>query len=236
MKRIRWKPLLSQGLNFVLENRCPLCQRSTAKALCPDCQNQLNRERLGNPQQFWQAPLPVFAWGSYGGHLKRMIALLKYENHPQLARPLGHWLGQAWLAADLAPSHSLVVVPVPLHHDKLRQRGFNQAELIARAFCEVTRLPLLQGLQRSRYTEAQFQLSCAARAENLVDAFQISDRLQRDSPARKILLLDDIYTTGATAQAVTQTLRSHQRSVVGLVAVAKTEYGGNSVNPRRGGQ
>ncbi|GAB4381611.1 MAG: ComF family protein [Elainellaceae cyanobacterium] len=214
---------LGNWLNIVLATQCPLCQRSAMRELCQDCQKQLQHCQLTH-QQGWQGPLPVFAWGAYGGALKRTIAALKYENQPQLARPLGHWLGQAWCASDLSSTTPLLVVPIPMHSDKQRQRGFNQAELLARSFCQVAGLPMLaHGLVRSRTTEAQFHLSRAAREQNLANAFQVGKDLLHRSRNCSILLLDDIYTTGATATAAVQALQQRQLSVYGIAAVAKAE-------------
>lgn len=111
-----------------------------------------------------------------------------------------------------------------MHADKQRQRGFNQAELLARSFCQVTGLPLLaQGLVRNRTTEAQFHLSRSDREQNLANAFQIGKDLLHRPPGCSVLLLDDIYTTGATARAAAQALHQRQISVYGMVAVAKAE-------------
>lgn len=199
---------------------CPLCQRTTSEVLCCDCQRQIEKLKLSQPQQFWQPPLPVFAWGSYGGSLKRVIAALKYNNQPRLAEPLGVELAQGWLSA--APTTKPVtVVPIPMHLDKQRQRGFNQAELIAKVFCRCTGLPFKQGLIRHSFTEAQFELSAAAREQNLAGAFQLGQAFLRQPPLNPVLLLDDIYTTGATARAAAQTLRRHQISVCGIAVIAK---------------
>jgi predicted amidophosphoribosyltransferase len=110
-----------------------------------------------------------------------------------------------------------------MHATKQKQRGFNQAELIARSFCQYTGLPLQShGLIRLRQTEAQFGLSSAEREQNLINAFALNPRW-RDRRPPTVLLIDDIYTTGATARAAAAALRQHQVIVDGLVAVAKSQ-------------
>ncbi len=162
----------------------------------------------------------MFSWGVYGGALKRAIAALKYDNQPQLARPLGQWLAQAWLNARVSGSQ-LTVVPIPLHCGKQQQRGYNQAALLARSFCEITRLPLQsQGLERRHPTKAQFGLSILEREQNLATAFSLGRDFSRQHPAHPVLLLDDIYTTGATANAALKTLRCSKIRVAGIVTVA----------------
>ena len=216
-----WARSLKSWLDVFLESKCPLCERSTPGVICLTCQRQLQQCQL--PHSYQPAALPVLAWGEYGGALKRAIASLKYENHPELARPLGQWLGQSWLNAKLPIKNSIIVVPIPMHPDKIAQRGFNQAELIAQSFCETTGLPLKRhGLARIQATEAQFKLSPQAREQNLVGAFALGKDFLRQRPTKTVLLLDDIYTTGATIRSAAQVLRRQQVSVwgVGVVAIA----------------
>jgi ComF family protein len=209
-------------LNLFLASRCPLCDRSTNKLFCQYCQKQLDSCQLDNPQELWQGDLPIFVWGNYEGVLKRAIASLKYDNKPQIGELLGELLGKAWLKANLCPKKQrLVVVPIPLHSDKLSQRRYNQAAIIAETFAQITGLPYLkQGLIRIRDTKAQFGLSIAERKDNLENAFTLGKDLQRSPRGTTVLLIDDIYTTGATAQTATQILRHSGISVLGLGAIA----------------
>lgn len=142
---------------------------------------------------------------------------MKYENQPQLARVLGSELGKAWQDSPLSRKHPLGVVPIPLHGTKLKQRGYNQAQLLAESFCEVTGMPLsASGLKRVRQTEAQFGLSATERSANLADAFEVGKIKGRGG----VLLLDDIYTTGATVRSAARVLQQQGISVVGILAIA----------------
>lgn len=213
-------------LNLVLENSCSLCQRSTAGPFCRDCQRQLQSCQLPPVNQFQIGPPLVFAWGHYTQSLKRAIAAFKYENQPHLSHPLGQWMAQSWRAqSGLAIPQRVTVVPIPLHVSKQQQRGFNQAALLAKRFCTIAHLPLaLQGLERSRATEAQFGLDRAARDRNLDTAFTVGQPFLRQPPAHPVLLLDDIYTTGATARSATQTLRRQGIRVCGIAVLARTGF------------
>ncbi|MBC6478006.1 MAG: ComF family protein [Hormoscilla sp. GM7CHS1pb] len=220
-------------LNLFLKSNCPLCGRPADRELCPSCERSLLRCQFTNERcargsaprvhrsQFWEGQLPVFVWGRYGGLLKQAIAALKYENQPQLARPLGTWLAGAWMKSP----HSQVkpvVVPIPLHADKRLARGFNQAELLAESFCQYTGLPLnRQGLERVRATEALFGLSLTERQQILADALSVGKSLTQKRPQR-VLLLDDIYTTGTTVGEAARVLRRQGISVYGVVAIATT--------------
>jgi ComF family protein len=160
--------------------------------------------------------------------LRRAIATLKYNNQPQIAYPLGQWMGQGWLdATKLRPSRSTskttVVVPIPMHPAKQRKRGYNQAELLAQGFCQVTGLALqAHGLERIKETDAQFSLSADDRAKNLADAFTVSRELRRRS-SLSVLILDDIYTTGATVKSAIQAFQQQHILVAGLVVLARTQ-------------
>jgi ComF family protein len=207
-------------LNFFLKTNCPLCDRPTDRALCVYCQRQLQHCQLHDPSQLWQPPLPIFAWGEYGGILKRAIAQMKYENHPHLAQPLADELGRAWLQARVSRQATPIVVPIPMHARKRQQRGFDQAELLARHFCQTTGLPLqTRGLERVRSTQALFELSPVQRQQEVAEAF-ILGRGFRRRPTRAVLLLDDIYTTGATARSAAKTLQQQEITVLGMVAIA----------------
>lgn len=221
---MKWTQTLKSCLNLLFYSTCPLCGRSAAQDFCSGCQQQIQRCQLADPTQFWQGQPPVFPWGLYEGILKRAITALKYNNEYQLAYPLGQWLAQAWLASRVS-SRAITVVPIPLHQAKQQQRGYNQAALLAQGFCSFTGLPLqCEGLKRVRRTQAQFSLPSLEREQNLAQAFRLGSNFLRNHPSGPILLLDDIYTTGATARAATQALQQFGIEVYGLVAVAKTSF------------
>lgn len=216
-----WNQHFKGLLDLFLKVNCALCQRPTSSELCLNCTRQLQKCRQKHPDALWQQSIPVFGWGVYGGMLKRAIAVMKYENQPQIARPLGQWLGEAWLLHSLYQTTQIVVVPIPLHTSKQKQRGYNQAALIAQSFCQTTGLKLkLNGLARVRETTAQFGLSGSERENNLAQAFAIGQDFRHSHQKTSVLLVDDIYTTGATAKSAVQTFRQHQITVLGLVAVA----------------
>ncbi len=214
--------ILQPFLNFFLKPPCPLCDRSTTDPLCLYCQRQLLATQL---EQKIQSQNSVLAWGNYGGVLKRTIAACKYQHHPELGHHLGSLLGIAWLEC-YPRQQQLRVMPIPLHRDKQRERGFNQATLIAQGFCQQTRLPIDESLQRTKSTQAQFQLSPIDRQRNLQDAFQLDPR--HKLAGKSVLLIDDIYTTGATISATSQVLQAAGIKVWGVAVVAIAGIDGNS--------
>ena len=216
--------MLTQSLrtltNLFLQPVCPLCDRPTPHTICPACWAQVSRCTKSSPSQPTPPALSVLAWGTYQGALKRVIAALKYDQHPELATLLGQGLGQRWQQAPLT-RRSPLVVPIPMHVEKQRERGYNQADLIAKAFCAQTGLRVVrQGLVRQRATAPQFGLGVQARQQNLAGAFTLGPALSQRSP-QPVLLLDDIYTTGTTVQAAAHELRRCGVSVCGVVTVAR---------------
>lgn len=207
-------------LSLFLHPNCPFCGRSAKRILCQSCEHQLDQCQCSQPKFQGKGKISVLAWGDYGGLLKQSIFALKYEKKVQLARPLGERLAQTWLKTTHLPaSLKPAVVPIPLHPDKQKKRGFNQAALIARSFSEVTKLPFQpQGLQRIKNTVALYDLSPEAREKELLQAFLVGKGLQKQ---QTVVLLDDIYTTGATVQAARIALQQVGIKVVGVCAIAK---------------
>jgi len=213
-----WHPWIDRALNLFLKPNCPTCDRTATDIFCQYCQRQIQECQLLKPARYWQGDLPLFAWGKYEGSIKRSIGKLKYDGHRSIADAYGQLLADSWQKSPLVTQAKLFVIPIPLHPEKLASRGFNQAELIARRFCQVTGAKLDLSLQRTRATTAQFGLSKSARQENVSGAFA----LVRSSlkPGSTVLLIDDIYTTGSTVRSAALVLRSHQLNVCGIAVVA----------------
>ena len=221
MNQRKWTGLVKSFLNLFLKSNCPLCQRPAAGEFCPYCHKQLQRCQLTDPGRFWHSEQRVFVWGEYGGALKRAISALKYDGNPQLAKPLGGWLAEAWLSFPELAIDNLTVVPIPLHQEKLKERGFNQAELLAESFCELTGLPLQRhGLERVKNTQALFALTPLQRQAEMKNALSLGKDFRRRLPRDRVLLVDDIYTSGTTVKSAIQILKLSGISVYGTVALA----------------
>lgn len=207
-------------LNLFLKPECPLCDRSAEVDLCRYCEQQLLECQFEDGPQFSE-DVPIFIWGRYGGILKRAIAALKYNGNPQIAKTLGYCLAEGWLNSINQVPHNLTVVPIPLHVAKLKKRGFNQAELLAKGFCDITGLPIKpHGLKRVKDTEALHNLSPKQRRQNLQNALRVGKDYPR--PPNSVLILDDIYTTGATINAAIEAFKVKNIKVSGVVALATT--------------
>jgi ComF family protein len=168
------------------------------------------------------------AYGSYDSTLRDLIHLLKFDCVRPLAPVLGRMLAETIAGLETSlPAGAIAVVPVPLYPKRKMQRGFNQAEVIARA--ALKRLSRLhterfefvpEVLVRSRDTGSQIGLSRHQRRENLRGAFAVSDPTRIDG--RCILLVDDVYTTGATASECARVLLRAGAKRVWVATVART--------------
>jgi ComF family protein len=170
---------------------------------------------------------PVFAramaYGSYEGGLRELIHLLKYGGVRPAANVLGRMLAEAigGMEADFPPE-GVTVIPVPLHRKRFRQRGFNQAELIARAAMKNTRPDRLRpaALARTRETESQIGLTSHQRRANLRGAFAVAEL--EAVKGREVLVVDDVYTTGSTVSECARVLRRAGATRVWVATVART--------------
>ena len=168
------------------------------------------------------------AHGVYAGRLRTLLHLLKYDRIEGLAQRLGALLADQVLAIGDMPG-DLVLVPVPLYRKKRRSRGFNQAELLARSAMAAIRRRRPQMrmqiagalLRRQRATESQAGLSPHERRVNVRGAFFVPR--PEAVRGRHVLLIDDIYTTGATARACAKELRKAGAAVIWVATVARAQ-------------
>jgi ComF family protein len=218
------------------DNLCALCgERLSVGGLRFATTSAARTSDTGNLCHLCERARPPFqlavAYGEYEGTLRALIHLLKYEHIPTIAGPLGTLLaGTIARRQDLPPS--LTVVAVPLHASKQRERGFNQTALLAEAAVRSLRrqrpdLALqvaFEAMGRQRATENQSGLTPHQRRRNLRGAFFV--RQPEKVAGRAILLLDDIYTTGATARECTRTLLGAGAISVHVATLARSQREG----------
>jgi ComF family protein len=168
----------------------------------------------------------AIAYGSYNGGLRELIHLLKFNGVRPAAAVLGRMLAESVAALETEFGQAtVVVIPVPLFKGKGHQRGFNQAELIARAALKVhpagQRLQLRADLLlRTRDTHSQIGLTSHQRRENMRGAFRVARAAE--VTGREVLLVDDVYTTGTTASECARVLRRAGAAKVWVATVART--------------
>ncbi|MCW5976627.1 MAG: ComF family protein [Bryobacteraceae bacterium] len=149
--------------------------------------------------------------------MRELVHLFKYGGIRTLDEPLGKMMGAA-LPVD---ERFDVIVPMPLHWWRRWRRGYNQARLLANVLSRRTGLPVREAAQRKRATAAQAGLSNSERRRNVAGAF--SSRRRAALEGRRVLLVDDVFTTGATASACAAALKRAGAAHVSVLALARTD-------------
>lgn len=220
------------ALNLLFPFRCLGCGKE-GELICPSCQRKLPRinppicPRCGRPQ-----PSGIICPACYSQRheidgirspfrfeavIRQAIHQFKYHNLRAIAEPLAVLLGD-YLTAKPIPGE--VLVPVPLHHRRLRERGYNQSELLARELGKLIGLPVAANcLARERHTPPQARTtSVSERQSNVSHAFTCHDQRCKD---KKVLLIDDVATSGATLEACAAALKAAGASSVWGLTLAR---------------
>lgn len=211
-------------LDLLLPPACAGCGRF-GDLICPACTASFRP--AGMPDDRFAAPdagmvigdalsLAVAAY-AHTGALRRALQRLKYGGSGRIAAPLARAAAPA-LQSLTTVCGPLPLVPVPVHAARMRQRGYNQAALLAAALGGASGLPVLDLLQRHRATVRQHGLGKAARLHNLQGAFALRDGAR---PPPAVILVDDILTTSATLEACAQVLQAAGAAAVYGFAIAR---------------
>ena len=201
------------------------------QVLCCDCLSQLPFTHLGNTpgnemeKIFW-GRFPIvrassLLWYSRGGKVAHILAGMKYYGRRRGCRHMGEILGR-----ELQPSGFFAgvdyLLPVPLHPDRLRTRGYNQSLLLAEGISRVTGIPVCDGvLRRVRNNQTQTHKSAWERQENASHLFQLAGDT-RVLERKHVMLVDDVLTTGATLTSCAEVLSEIKEIHLSIVTLAWT--------------
>jgi competence protein ComFC len=241
------RPVLQALLDLVYPPRCEVCDALGEQAFCAACLAQVSRHAPPECRKCG-ALLPRSAIardvcgecrdtryyhegarsvGLHVGTLRTAVIQFKFENRRRLQEPLARLLAER-MRTEPEPPQGLplraadLIVPVPLHPRRRQWRGFDQAHLLALELSRMTGVPMVTGLARTRPTTPQLQLSPHQRAENVRGAFApLGDVLQ----GRRILLLDDVYTTGATINQAARAAKAGGAAEVYALTVSRPPPG-----------
>lgn len=192
----------------VIDRACPLCALpNDDDSVCASC-------TLSPPM--WASANSCFV---YHGTITQLMRRWKYGKQMSAERLLNEAF-YGWMQAIPLKTEATAVIPVPMHPKKLRQRGFNTAYQLAKQVSKYLKLPLLdKALLRNIHTDSQAGLDKAARQHNLRGAFRVE--VQALYQHQHILLVDDVYTTGSTAQVCSQLLQAAGVQHLHLVTLAR---------------
>ncbi len=240
-RRLGLPTLWPRLLDLVLPPGCLSCGRpvATAGALCSPCwgairwierpycerlaipfgyeigAGALSAEAIADPPPFGR----MRAVCIYGAEAGAIVQGLKYNDRTDLAKPIARMMARA--LGSLADEID-VVVPVPLHPRRLWQRRFNQSAMIGEALAAAIGRPFAPGLlARIRATRQQVGLKASERARNVEGAFRVPAAAAAAVQGRRVLLVDDVYTTGATVKAATRALKRGGAAAVEVAVFAR---------------
>lgn len=207
--------LWRSALDLLYPPRCMGCDRVDT-VWCARCQSEIDWLPVNLQRQTITDNLTVVASESHAGKLRHAVQALKYAGARPLAAALGQRLTEAYLTLDWSVD---LIIPTPMHHDRLQQRGYNQAALIALQMAKECNIPYSEtALIRHKYTRTQVGLNREERQINMRDAFTADTNIVL---GQRVLIIDDVLTTGATIGGCAQTLYdSGATAVFGLTVTA----------------
>lgn len=220
-----------QLITHLFLNDCLLCESKTqnsSQLVCDLCLSDLDLYPLGcdllnsyaniSSHIKHDALSGIAVVSNYQWPFEQWIPQVKFHNHINSAKVMGRMLNEhlkhtLWLNIDL-------LCPMPIHPKRLRERGYNQADLICQFIDYSADLTLCTGLTRTKYTQAQTLLNKKERQLNMKQAFTCNSTVK----GKTVLLVDDVITTGHTANAAAQALLDAGATTVYLAAVAIRKY------------
>jgi len=217
--------------DILFPQKCGICKKLSEKTICDDCLSHITLiktpicEVCGRPISegtiCYQCKIepPYFfrarSYAIYENVMRNAIIEFKFNQKIKIGKYLGELLGN--FAKKLNWDVD-VIVPIPLSKNRLKTRGFNQAEIIAREVGELLEIPIVDGLKRIKETKSSIELSPRGRRENIHMAFLLSEpKLKR----KKALIIDDVYTTGATVNEAAKTLIEREIKEVRVLTLAR---------------
>jgi len=217
-------------VDFFYPPNCTICHsvlQTEERVVCEKCWQQIPRvdsqkDIVAEIQHSLKSPIfftQVYPIWQFEGPIQQIIHLLKYQNYQILARRMGEFMAEKISALPISVQ-DIVLIPVPLHKTRVRERGYNQSHLLCEYIASRLSIRFTDGiLIRNRYTQSQTKLDAANRQKNVQEAFQVvaPDHVN----GKMVILVDDVITTGATMNACASALSKSGASEIYLVSAAK---------------
>lgn len=195
-------PLISASCD-----RCGLPMEDRFNGICPDCRRN---------NYFFNRAVSVFV---YKDEVVNVVHKMKYNSVPDLADKLANFLVEAYARLDV---NADIITFVPMHKEKQKARGYNQAELLAKFVAEKFKIPCLDLTYKIKDNPTQTALGFKERKENIKNVFEFNSVYKPDIKNKTILLIDDIFTTGATCNELTKIIKNAGAKDVFVLTLARS--------------
>lgn len=219
-------------IDFFLPRLCPGCNKKLSpkeKPVCEECISSIlvtDEEKLSSEfeKNFASSDIVNNYYAAFifeiDKTLQHIIHALKYKKQFKLGIFLGELVGEKVKALNWQID---MIIPVPIHHLKKAERGFNQSDFLAKGLSKSLQIPYSDGIvKRTRHTDSQTRLNMKERAKNVADAFKV--RIQKKVEGKSILVVDDVCTTGATILECAKTLKTAGALKVFACTVGTTSF------------
>lgn len=212
--------LWSALLNFICPPACFGCKQELEedKVLCVNCAREIEPVMSYNFSVTQKYMMPVYSLGLYKGILQKMIVAKHYKTATD-AKALARLMIERAILPH--PTSYDYIIPIPLHWTRYAKRGYNQAEYIACELSKAYQVPMLNALRRVKRTKLQVHLTAQERHDNLASAFALAAECKEQLAGKRVVLVDDLFTSGSTMQAAIGVLRKEKIAHCVIVVAAR---------------
>ncbi len=218
-------------IDFFIPNICYICGKPLKKNehfICNNCIRSIPLAEIGDClNRSFSLEIKyfnnIFYYTTYDGTIKESIHLLKYASRKELSLPLAELLLHRIVEMELLLYSYDYIVFIPMHRVKMRERGFNQSEEIAKQLSRLTQIPLLKGaLVRSHNGISQTKLSIKSRLSNVIDNFKEGKEIYKIK-GKNVVLIDDVITTGSTLNEASKVLSRYKPKNIDCLTLASAK-------------
>ena len=193
---------------YPIEERCMVCDEEGFIGICPSCKSRINKAKNEGS---------ILSYGFYGGILKSLILKFKYESNYNVGYLLANFLIEIIRESEIDID---IICYIPMIRKDERKRGFNQCKLIANEIGYNLNIPVSNCIKKVKHTKEQKKLTKEERIKNLIGAFEVTSN--EDIKNKRVLLIDDVMTTGATIDECTKILKKSGVKEIIVLTIAKS--------------
>lgn len=215
--------MLNRVIDLIYPQVCGICGKIDKNSLCNKCNINLKKEAVlgvddyrNNKEKFFDEHLYIFV---YSGIIRNTILNYKFNNKSYIYKTITKFLLKNEKFVEIIKSYD-IIIPVPLSKKRMKERGYNQSELIAKEISKTLNIALnKRGLIKKQNTVAQSTLNKEERQQNSKGAYSL--RYQKKIQSKKVLIVDDIYTTGSTVNECSKIILKANPEKIGILTIAK---------------